>query len=62
MKDDPNMNGRRREQDRTPPADQEEITSSSIQNAHASGDGAIQKADEDLLASQEDDEINKENY
>lgn len=43
--------------------DKEEITSSSIKNAHATGDGAIEKSDEVLLKPDEDEESSKrENY
>ena len=43
--------------------EQEEITSASIKNAHATGDGAIEKSDEVLLKPEEDDASTKrENY
>lgn len=46
-----------------PMQEQEEITSASIKNAHATGDGAIEKSDEVLLKPEEDDESTKrENY
>lgn len=46
-----------------PKQEQEEITSASIKNAHATGDGAIEKSDEVLLKPEEEDaSAKRENY